>query len=140
MRSVIFILILSMYVSIPALRADFSYEENSRITGGAVMAAMKVAAVFSKQAREPMRSTVAVKGDRMVNLGPTHASIIDLNKETITSIDFQKKTYSVMTFAEMQQAMQQMAEKMKEKQPDADMKFKVSVDNTGQTKDIGGMP
>jgi hypothetical protein len=129
-----------MYVSIPALWADFSYEENSRITGGAVMAAMKVAAVFSKQAREPMRSTVAVKGDRMVNLGPTHASIIDLNKETITSIDFQKKTYSVMTFAEMQQAMQQMAEKMKEKQPDADMKFKVSVDNTGQTKDIGGMP
>jgi hypothetical protein len=75
----------------------------------------------------------------MLHLSATHGSIIDLNKETITSIDFQKKTWSVMTFAEMEQAMRQMSEKMKEKQNDADMKFKVSVNPTGQTKDINGM-
>src|SRR5690348_16587766 len=118
------------------LLADFSYEQNTRVTGGALAGAMKVAAVFSKQAREPMRSTVAVKGDRMVHLDSTHGSIIDLNKETITNIDFQKKTWSVMTFAEMQQAMQQAAAKMKERQtaappnaeqqPGVDMKYKVS--------------
>jgi hypothetical protein len=121
------------------LPADFSYEQNSRITGGMVAGAMKMAAVFSKQAREPIHSTIAVKGDRMLHLTATHGSIIDLNQETITSIDFQRKTWSVMTFAEMEQAMRQMSEKMKEKQNDADMKFKVSVNPTGQTKDIGGM-
>jgi hypothetical protein len=132
------VVLFAMTASI--LPADFSYEQNARITGGALAGAMKVAAVFSKQAREPIRSTIAVKGDRMLHLSATHASIIDLNKETITSIDFQKKTWSVMTFAEMEQAMRQMSEKMKEKQSDADMKFKVSVNPTGQTKDINGMP
>jgi hypothetical protein len=121
------------------LPADFSYEQNSRITGGMIAGAMKVAAVFSKQAREPIHALVAVKGDRMVHLSSTHGSIIDLDKETITSVDFQKKTWSVMTFAEMEQAMKQMAAKMKEKQSDADMKFKVSVNPTGQTKDISGL-
>src|SRR5260370_41290805 len=130
-------------LSASLLLADFSYEENARVTGGALAAGMKVAAVFSKQAREPMRTTIAVKGDRMVHLSSTHGSIIDLSKETITNIDFQKKTWSVMTFAEMQQAMEQAAEKMKqrpkESQNSADLKFKVSVDSTGQTKDINGM-
>src|SRR5260370_21638982 len=134
-------------LSASLLLADFSYEENARVTGGALAAGMKVAAVFSKQAREPMRTTIAVKGDRMVHLSSTHGSIIDLSKETITNIDFQKKTWSVMTFAEMQQAMEQAAQKMKEakgKQKEnpqenpnsADIKYKVSVDSTGQTKDI----
>src|SRR5690348_7251288 len=97
------------------LRADFSYEENSRITGGALVSAMKVMGVFSKQARQmndPQRSFVAVKGDRLSHLSPTHGTIIDLGKETITNIDFEKKTYSVMTFAEMKQAMEKMAERM----------------------------
>ena len=44
--------------------ADFSYEQNARVTGGALAGAMKVAAVFSKQAREPMRTTIAVKGSK----------------------------------------------------------------------------
>ena len=121
------------------LSADFSYEQNSRITGGMMAGAMKMAAVFSKQAREPIHALVGVKGDRMIHLSSTHGTIIDLNKETITTVDFQKKTWSVMTFAEMEQAMKQMSEKMKEKQSDADMKFKVSVNPTGQAKDIGGM-
>ncbi len=125
-----------------ALFADFSYDQNSRVTGGALAGALKVAAVFSKQAREPMRSSVALKGNRMAHISQSHASIIDLDKETITNIDLQKKTWSVMTFAEMQQAIEQAAEKMKQKQadkPKAEMNFKVSVDSTGQTKDINGM-
>ena len=132
-----------------SLLADFSYEESSRITGGAVAAAMKVAAVFSKQAREPMRSTVLLKGNRMAHINNTSGSIIDLDKETITNIDFQKKTWSVMTFAEMQRAMQQTVEKSKEnaakksgdtgEQPNVDMQFKVSVNPTGQSRTVNGL-
>ncbi len=140
MRSRIPILLM---ISSSVLFADFSYDQTTRVTGGALAGAMKMAAVFSKQAREPMRTTVAVKGDRMVHWSPLHASIIDLGKETITTIDFQKKTWSVQTFAEMQQMMEQMSERMKEKRREdpnsADVKFKVAVDPTGQTKDISGL-
>ena len=48
------------------LLADFSYEQTSKITGGAIAGMMKVVGAFSRQAREPIRSTVAVKGDRML--------------------------------------------------------------------------
>src|SRR6185369_13759403 len=66
--------------------ADFTYQETTKITGGALISAMKVAGVFSKQARqmgEPMQSTVAVKGDRMVHRSKIHASVIDLASQTI---------------------------------------------------------
>ena len=53
-----------------SLLADFTYQETSTITGGMMMSMMSVAGVFSKQAREPIQSTIAVKGDRMVHRTP----------------------------------------------------------------------
>jgi hypothetical protein len=120
------------------LLADFSYDQNSKITGGAIAGVIKMAGAFSRQAREPMRSTVIVKGDRMAQISGTHAEIIDLNKETITSIDFQRKTWSVMTFAEMTQALERMSQKMKDNRQ-ADVHFKVSAKATGQTRQIAGL-
>src|SRR6202163_1301896 len=110
------------------LLADFSYEQSTKITGGMMAGAMKFAGAFSKQAREPLQSTVAVKGNRMFNGNKDHASVIDLDSETITEINFQKKTYSVMTFAEMKQAMEQAmqrakdAPKQQQQQPQQDQK------------------
>src|SRR5712671_4527492 len=119
------------------LLADFSYQETSTITGGAMMSMMKVVGVFSKTAREPIVSNISVKGDRMVHRSSTHASVIDLGTETITTIDFQKKQYTVMTFEEMKQAMEQMAQKMKQNDK-GEMKFKISADATGKTRQIAG--
>jgi hypothetical protein len=119
------------------LMADFTYQETSTITGGAMMSILKVAAVFSKQAREPMVSTVSVKGDKMLHRSSTHASVVDLSSETITSIDFSKKTYSVMTFEEMRQALAQMSQKMK-KNDKGEINFKVSAKATGKTKQAAG--
>jgi hypothetical protein len=123
--------------------ADFSYQETTKITGGSLIAALKVMGVFSKQARqmgEPVQSSVALKGDRMVHRGAEHTTVIDLASETITSIDMQKKTYSVMTFAEMKQAMEQMSQKMQQqtKSGQGEMKFKVSATVTGKQKQIHG--
>jgi hypothetical protein len=56
-----------------SLLADFTYQETSTITGGAMLSMMKLAGVFSKQAREPIQSTIAVKGDKMVHRTTTHA-------------------------------------------------------------------
>jgi hypothetical protein len=131
------------------LSADFSYQETSTITGGMIASLMKVAGVFSKSAREPIRSTVSVKGDKLMHRTQNDGSIIDLDAQTITHIDFQKKTYSVMTFAEMKAAMEQAAEKAEKAEKaqnrksgqgdSAQMDFKVSVDATGKTRQINGV-
>jgi hypothetical protein len=119
------------------LLADFTYQETSTITGGAIKSMLAVAGVFSKAAREPIVATISVKGDRMIHKTNNHASIIDLGSQTITSIDFQKKQYSVMTFEEMKQALDQLAQKMKEKDK-GEMTFKVSANATGKTKQVSG--
>lgn len=119
------------------LLADFSYEQTSKITGGMLASMMKVAGALSRQAREPIHSTIAVKGDRMWHGSETHGQIIDLEKQTITTIDFQKKTWSVMTFAEMAQLLDDMSKKMKENQK-GEVHFKVSASATGQTRQIAG--
>jgi hypothetical protein len=124
-------------VAAGTLLADFTYQETSTVTGGAIAAMLKVAGVFSKSAREPIQATVSVKGDRMLHRSKTHASVIDLSTQTITSIDFQKKTYSVMTFDEMKQALEQMQQRMKQNDK-GEMKFSVSAKATGNTKPISG--
>ena len=120
-----------------ALLADFTYHETSTITGGLMMSMMKVAGVFSKQAREPIQSTVSVKGDKMVHRSANSATIIDLASGTITNIEFQKKQYSVMTFDEMKQMLEQVSQKM-QKNDKAEMKFKVSANATDKTKQVAG--
>ncbi len=122
------------------LLADFSYQETARLTGGLMAGMMKVVGVFSKQAREPVRSTILVKGDRMATLTATAGHIVDLEKETITEIDFQKKTYSVVSFAEIAQAMKEAEARMATEQGEqVDIKIKASVQPTGQTKTFSGV-
>jgi hypothetical protein len=134
MRRNVLVLLLAV---LPA-QADFSYQETSKITGGMLAGMMKVAGVFSKQAREPMQSTVALKGNRLAHRGSMRASIIDLDSKTITEIDLQKKTYSVMTFEQMKQMLDDMAQKMHQQKPEAQMDLKVSAKATGNTKQVAG--
>jgi hypothetical protein len=119
------------------LLADFTYQETSTVTGGVMAGMMRLAGVFSKSAREPIQSTVSVKGERMMHRSNTHMSIIDLGSQTITSIDMQKKQYSVMTFDEMKQMIEQMSQKMKQNDK-GEMTFKVSASATGKNKQVGG--
>ena len=122
--------------------ADFSYEQTTKITGGMMAGMMKVAGAFSKAAREPIVSTVAVKGDRMAHINKARISIIDLKSQTITDVDVQKKTYAVITFEDMAKAMQRVSEKMAEKghqeKNDGDLNVKASVKETGVKKVVSG--
>ena len=131
-----------------SLLADFSYEQTTKMTGGAMMGMMKIAGAFSKQLRDPVQTSVSVKGNRMVHLSKDHAQIIDLDSETITEVNFPKKQYSVMTFAEMTQAMERAMHRAQDKKAeskpaegkpsDTTTDFKVDVKETGQSKQIGG--
>src|ERR1700757_1811120 len=103
-------------------RADFKYSETSKVTGGALMGAVKFASVFSKNAKQsmaPTTRTVSVKANKMrEDQSDGKVQIIDLEGKRFIEIDPQNKTYGIMTFAEMKAAMerqqQEMQEKMKE--------------------------
>ena len=87
--------------------------------------------------REPQRSTVILKGNRLAHISADHASIIDLDKETITDIRYKEKTYSVMTFAEMKEMMESLQSRKQEaKTPDVE--FDIDIKNTGKTKVVSG--
>src|ERR1700748_1424358 len=136
-----------------SLHADFTYTKTTQMTGGSMLSLMKMASAFSKQARqagEPIVSTVAIKGNRMVHISPTNTEIVDLDAETITNIDTLKKQYTVVTFEQMKQQIEAAAAKMKEQQAKSqpapqqepstvDVSFQVHVRNTGQSKDVSGL-
>ena len=107
-----------------------------------------------KAAREGVRSTVAVKGDRKTTLNDTGGQIIDLNEEKIYDLDIRRKTYRVTTFAELRQRMEEARRKAEEdarkeqarekpSEPSRDPNQKeievdFSVKETGERKAING--
>jgi hypothetical protein len=120
-----------------SLFADFSYEQTSKVTGGMMGGMMRT---FSKQARET-KTSIMVKGSRMATLSATSGQIIDLGKETITQVDFQKKTYSVLTFAQFAEALSRMNARIKGAGRDEGMEMTVkpSVKETGQKRTVAGL-
>jgi hypothetical protein len=92
-----------------------------------------------------------VKGNKMIRIGKDTSEIVDLDAETITEIDNQKKQYTTMTFAQMRQQMEAAMAKAKAqqaKQPQqptssdaqqVDVKFTVKVRNTDATRDVVGL-
>ena len=73
------------------LRADFSYQETTKMTGGALVSILRLGGPFTRKAREPIVSTVLIKGNRMATLGKDNSTIIDLDKETITEINLEEE-------------------------------------------------
>jgi hypothetical protein len=134
-------------------QADFTYTETTQMTGGSALAMMKMAGTFSRQARqsgEPIVSTIALKGNRMARINPYTAEIVDLDAETITTIDMMKHQYTVMTFEQLRQQVEAGMQKAKEQQeksaqappqqpPNTEIKFQVHVRDTGATKDVAGL-
>ena len=131
-----------------AVSADFSYTQTTRVTGGTLLNMTRFMP-GAGQLKEPKTHTIAVKGGKMVTYDADSATIIDADAETMTQIDFKKKQYAVITFAEMKQAMQAMRAQLAQAQaaqtqqqaPQANPleAMKVTVNETGQTKVISGL-
>ncbi len=139
-----------------SLFADFQYTETTKITGGSMMSMMKFAGKFSKGAREagaPVVHSVYVKGNRMSRNDPDSSEIIDLDKETVTHIDHQKKQYYTITFEQLRDRMleaeREAAQQPQHKPEPAEAKpeianppqlnFDVAVRQTGATKQFSGV-
>lgn len=146
--------LFALCLAVPATAfADFGYQETTKITGGSIVGLAKMAGMFSKQARsigDPITSTVLVKGNRMAHINPDHTQIVDLDRETITEIDHQKRQYTVMTFEQMKQRIEQAAREAEKKRAEAsaqaqpgeappEMNFAVNVKNTGAARNVSGL-
>jgi len=138
--------------------ADASYQETQQITGGTLVDTLKSQGAFLgntvKKLFAPTNTIMMVHGNQKATVTKESTEIIDLDKEEIIRIDNEKKTYTVMTFAQMRQGlanagkqMQQMQDKnaeqmkqLKASQPQTDLKmsFDVKVNNTGVTKMVNG--
>ncbi len=129
------------------LRADFTYQDTTQMTGGSLFNMMKALGPLARGARDPIVSTHLLKGNRMATITKDRTTVIDLDKESITTIDTAKKTYSVMTFAEMKQQMEEAASRAQSRSKDKDAtkkddvqaQFKVTAKATGQTKTVQGL-
>jgi hypothetical protein len=138
-----------LMVAAGMMRADFRYSQTTKVTGGAMVGLTRTLGVFSRDMRsltEPQTQTVMVKGNRMTSFDVRTMHIVDLDAETITDVNLDKKTYSVITFAQMAEALEKAAQRMKEMQsqrgqeaPAADVKYKFSVKETGQKRTISGL-
>ncbi|HKT79154.1 MAG TPA: hypothetical protein VJP86_02960 [Vicinamibacterales bacterium] len=67
-----------------------------------------------KAAKDGVKSTDAVKGDRKISLSDTSGQIIDLAEEKIYDLDVKKKTYRVTTFEEIRRRMAEAQRKAEE--------------------------
>jgi hypothetical protein len=127
--------------------ADVSYQETTEITGGSMVGMLKMAGAFSSQAKQlsaPVTSIVLIHGGRMLRSNPHTTEIIDLDQQTITSIDHDKRTYSIVTFKEIQDQMNKAMAQSKgaQSQPTSSgnpqMTFSAHVSSTGATRVIEG--
>ena len=146
----ILIVIAVLVLGGAAVSADFSYSQTTRVTGGTLLNMTRFMP-GAGQIKEPKTHTIAVKGGKMVTYDADSATIIDADAETMTQIDFKKKQYAVITFAEMKQAMQAMRAQLAQAQAQLAQTqqqaptvnplegMKVSVNETGQTKVISGL-
>jgi hypothetical protein len=131
-------------ITLAVSAADFTYTDRTEVTGGSLKSVMNLAARFSKQAGGNATTIHRFKDQKMGTFTGEQISITDLKAETITAIDTGKKEYSVITFAEMAEAMKAMAAKMSGAKPqksdnDVKMDWKFSADNTGKTKEVAGV-
>lgn len=118
------------------LMADFRYEQTTRVTKG-----MMMKMPFGKKP-EPTSTTHYMKGARMATVSKDSSTVIDFDKQTITSMDMDKKKYWQMTFDEMRQMMEQAQGEMQKatKSKDASLEMKFDAKATGVEKEVGGYP
>ena len=135
------------------LHADVKTEERTKFELGGILG--KVVNIFGgKDAREGTMTTVALKGSRKSMFNDATGQIIDLAEEKIYDLDVKRKTYRVMTFAELRQRMEeakakaekaareeqakQKAEPAPASRPEDSVEIDLDVKSTGQKRVING--
>jgi hypothetical protein len=138
-----------------SLRADVKTQERTQVRFEGALG--RIVNMFGgKGAREGIVSAVAVKGNRMMSTTDTTGEIVDLGEEKVYQLDLKKKTYTVVTFAELRRQMeeamakarkdaeaatkeeQQMPAEEAGKEPAKEYEVDFSIKETGKTRQIAG--
>ncbi len=142
------VMIICTGLGVVSVRADVKTQERTQMRFEGALG--RIVNMFSgRGAREGIVSTVAVKGDRMMTTTDATGEIVDLAEEKVYTLDMKKKTYQVVTFAEMRKKMEdamadakkQAAAQKDEKREGGQVEFEVdfSVRETGQSREIAGI-
>lgn len=106
LRNVAVVTVCLTIGALTSLHADVKTEERMKLELAGMLG--KVVNVFGgKDAREGTMTTVAVKGSRKSMFNDATGQIIDLAEEKIYDLDVKRKTYRVMTFADLRQRMEE---------------------------------
>jgi hypothetical protein len=117
------------------LHGDFTYEQTSRLTGGSMLRMMKMVPGGGK-ATEPTTTTHLIRGNQMATITKSGIDIIDISAETMTHVDLDKRTYAVITFAELRQMMQKGVQAATGQQSDASLNLDIQVKDGNQRRQI----
>jgi hypothetical protein len=139
----------------PSLRADVKTQERTQVRFEGALG--RIVNMFGgKGAREGVVSAVAVKGNRMMSTTDTTGEIVDLGEEKVYQLDMKKKTYTVVTFAELRRQMEEAMAKAKKdaeaarkeepqtpeeepgKEPAKEYEVDFAIKETGKTRQIAG--
>lgn len=126
--------------------AEGNVQQKTRVQFGGVIGG--IANVFGgKAAREGVTSTTAVKGNRRLTTNDRSGELVDLSEEKIYRIDYNRKTYDVVTFAELRKqyedakkdaAEQEAKDKSKKKEEGPEYEVDFDIKETGQKQAING--
>jgi hypothetical protein len=137
--------------------ADAGYQDSTQITGGALVKMVRSIPFMpksTKQLLDPVVTRVELRGNQLARVSTLSTEIIDLDQETVTRINNDKKTYTVTSFEEMRQAFKDASKKVAEAQSESDepsgdaaprsppkykITFDVSLKDTGASKSVNGV-
>lgn len=136
--------------------ADASYEVTHQISGGTFADKLKsdpFSSHFTKDLFAPKSTLTMVHGNLKAVVSNANTDITDLDQETVTHIDTAHKTYTVMSFAQLREAMTRagkQVDRMNARQqeqgrpaatgnPNLKVSFETSVKDTGVTREINGV-
>ncbi|MSO23426.1 MAG: hypothetical protein EXQ58_09270 [Acidobacteria bacterium] len=138
-----------------AVHGDLRYDETTEIKGGIMVSLGKFAGMFGANGLDKSTTSTYIKGDRLRTdqlngVALVSIQLIQLDREQIMSLDHKKKTYTVMTFAEMKAQMEkaiasaksaprsEQSPKSEPAKPNVKVEPKISVKDTGETRVING--
>jgi hypothetical protein len=129
--------------------ADANVQQKTRVQFSGVVGGI-VNVFGGKAAREGVTSTIAIKGNKRLTTTDRSGELVDLSAEKVYRLDYSRKTYDVVTFAEMRKqyedAKKEAAEQAKEEKKSSKSKkeegpeYEVDFDikETGEKQIING--
>lgn len=145
---------LTLFAAAPA-RPDAGYQETSQMTGGSLLKMTQSIGFIShkmKSLSDPIVTQVYVSGDRMARVDADTIEITDLHQKEFIHIDKQKRTYTITTFEQAEQAVRnagqqmQAAQQQQQQQPtpqnpnNVKLSYNFNVKETGTTQTMEGGP